>query len=126
VFHSTDKICQDHEHLRRGGGLKTHHLGMVQDVNDDGLHIYNTVIQENQMKNVLMQHVADSQPRLARQIKNRHGMVTANTIHEDVSVSFFFTETAPDRVLNISFSETLTDGEKALIEARFPGRVKVL
>jgi hypothetical protein len=125
VFHSADKICQDHEHLRRGGGLQTHHLGMVQDVNDDALFIYNTVMEENQHKNILIQHVADSTPKLARQIKNKNGTVT-NTIHPDVSFSFFFTETAPERVLNVSFSETLTDQEKALIEAKYPGKIKIL
>ena len=124
VYYSADKICQDHEHLKRGGGLRQHEIGAVQDVNDDSLFIYNTVIEENQRKNVLIQHIADSQPRLARIHKNRDG-TTVNIIHPDVSFSFFFTETAPERVLNISFSEPLSQQEKTIIEARFPTLVVV-
>jgi hypothetical protein len=132
VYHSADKICHDHEHLKRGGGHKLHTIGAVQDVNDDSLFIYETVIEENQRKNILMQHAVDMHPtKLARQIHSKQGdgrrqTTTTNALREDVSFNFFFTETAPDRVLNISFSEALNEQEKAVIEARFPGRVKVL
>lgn len=132
VYEGHNKRCQDHEHL-------------IEEP------LYNAVVEENQRKNILLQHAVDAhKTKLADVIKkgdkksthwkiSRPGfMIGPNgeepidernvifVLSDDVEFRFFFTGRAPDRVLNVTFSEPLTDAEKALIEARFPDRVKVL
>lgn len=125
VFHSFDKVCPDHENLKgvHPDSGKTIH-GMHQDVNGDGLSVYNAVLEENQRKNIILQHALDSVPnKLARQKENRFGTVT-NVPHENMVYNYFWTG-GPPRVLNCSFYIPLTDHEKGAIENRFSGLVKV-
>lgn len=106
TFEGYDRRCQDHEHL-------IDH------------HVYNAVLEENQRKNILLQHALEAHPhKLARQISNRGGGTT-RVLKDDIEYKWFFSGRAPDRILNVTFSEPLTQPEKDLIEARFPGKVKV-
>lgn len=106
TYEGHDRKCHDH------GDLMEHHL-------------YNTVLEENQRKNITFQHALDTHPqKLARQIARKDG-TKVNIKKEDLDFSFFFTGQAPDRILNVTFSEPLDEMEKRAIEDRFPGKVKV-
>lgn len=127
VFHSVDKVCHDHEHLKGTVVGESHIQGIPQDVNSDHLGTYQSVLEENQRKNILLQHALDAHPsKLAHQIVNKKTGAVTNVKQDDVEYTFFFTGTAPHRILNVTFSEELTDAEKRLVEARFPEKVKVL
>lgn len=106
TFEGHDKKCHDH------GDLMEHHL-------------YNTVLEENQRKNITLQHALDRIPhKLARQIPNKDGTFT-NIKKDDLEYNWYFTGEAPNRILNVTFSEPLEQTERQYIEERFPGRVKV-
>lgn len=126
VFHSFDKVCHDHENImgaHRDSGKIVH--GMHQDINSNGLHVYNAVLEENQRKNIMLQHAINTYPeKLGRRKQDRFGN-TFNAPHEDLSYNFYFTGEAPKRVLNCSFFIKLEEHEMRTIENKFPGLVKV-
>lgn len=108
TFHGHSRRCHDHEHLW----------------NED---VYTTVLEENQRKNITLQHAAEYTPlgEVNKQGKRQ--------MRKDVGHNFFFThqgeetETGPGkpRILHLTFSEKLEDRHNNIIEGRFPGLVKV-
>lgn len=112
-------------------------------------HLYNTVVEENQRKNITLDHaIRNHKTKLAEGIKKsdreqtrwkvtERNTISMNGIEEPLddnvtlvlkkgeNVGFFFTGQAPDRILNLTFTTPLDEMEKRVIEDRFPGRVKV-
>lgn len=119
TFVGHQRRCSDHEHL------------WDQDV-------YDTVLEENQRKNITLQHAAEK-TLLGHDSSyhpggdRRRRMVNARTLRRDVHHSFFFThqgemtETSvkKPRILHLTFSENLETTHKDIIEQRFPGLVKI-
>lgn len=106
TFEGSDRKCQDHGNF------------MEQD-------LYNVVVEENQRKNIVLQHALDNIPRFTQQKIDRKGQTT-NIKRDDLEYSFFFDGVAPNRILNVMFApDHLTGPEKALVESRFPGKIKV-
>lgn len=111
-------------HTYEGHNLKCHNHGHLMEQ-----HFFETVLEENQRKNITLQHALDNvaTKKLARQIKiglNNTGP-EVNVKKDDVEYNWFYAGDAPNRVLHVSFSEPLTDEEKKIIESKFPGKVKV-
>lgn len=116
TFHGHSRRCHDHEHLW----------------NED---VYKTVLEENQRKNLTLGHAAEHTP-LGETVEVKQPGKQARSqrqMRRDINHNFFFThqgeevETGPDkpRILHLTFSENLEGRHKDIIEARFPGLVKV-
>ena len=115
TFVGHSKKCNDHEHL------------WDKDV-------YDTVIEENQRKNITLQHAVEHTPLgQNREVKDRNNrLVTTRQLRPDVQHNFFFTHqddplqtsSKKPRVLHLSFSEQIPE-HKQIVEQRFPGLVKV-
>lgn len=112
-FHGHSRKCSDHEHLW----------------NED---VYTTVLEENQRKNIAIQHTAE-QTHLGTTVTVDKGRRTQRVLRQDVGHNFFFThqgepiETGPNkpRVLHLTFSEPLENNHRNIIELRFPGLIQV-
>lgn len=120
TFFSHERRCSDHEHLW-----------------DE--EVYDTVLEENQRKNITIQHAAQNTPLGHNyESKDRSGRSqTKRKLRPDISHNFFFThqgepfETGTEangrkpRILHLTFSEKLEGYQVDLIQNRFPGLVKV-
>ena len=85
-----DRRCRDHKNL------------LDEDVEE-----------ENERKNILLQHIADN-TRLA----------TAGKLRHDINYHIFFMPNPRGRrILHISFCESLSQNEKQVINNKFPGLV---
>ena len=75
--------------------------------------IYSTLVDENPRKNTALQTVLDNSPTTAL-----YDIVNGNrTLKPTIGYSFSFTGTAPNRVLNLSFTGiTLTTQQKTTIQ----------
>lgn len=107
TFEGSDKKCQDHGNF------------MEQD-------LYDTVNEENTRKEITLQFTWDSIPSLAKKIVDEHGKVIGNGKRDDLQFGYYFDGVAPNRILNLTFSDELNDNDKKTIQSRFPGKVQVL
>lgn len=133
-------------HTYEGHDRKCHDHGDLMEQ-----HLYNTVVEENQRKNITLNHAVNiHRVKLAEAIKkgdvngtrwritengrmvngsgNEEPIDESNVIfvlRQDVNYTWFFTGVAPNRMLNVTFSVPLEKHEKDMIESRFPGNIKV-